>query len=72
MPNWLTCKLTGRHEYSVWCEDGAMFLRCTSCGRRSHGWQVGSKPPTVGTRLDRPIASRPSAPIARLSVVRPD
>lgn len=33
MPNWLSCKL-GRYEYAVWCEDGAMFLRCSNCGRR--------------------------------------
>jgi hypothetical protein len=72
MPNWLTCKLTGRHEYSVWCDDGTMFLRCTSCGRRSQGWQVGTKPPASGTHADCGITSRTPAPIARLSVVRPD
>ncbi len=40
MPNWLTCILTGRHKFSPWCEPGAIFLRCTNCGKRSPGWSV--------------------------------
>jgi len=39
MWTWLTCLLIG-HEYSVHCEQGAVYLRCMSCGRRSHGWTV--------------------------------
>jgi hypothetical protein len=40
MWNWFNCYLSGRHDYGMWCERGAMFLRCTHCGRRSHGWSV--------------------------------
>jgi len=37
------CYLSGRHEFNVWCEPGAIFLRCIHCGRRSSGWAVESK-----------------------------
>ena len=40
MWNWFNCYLSGRHDYGMWCERGAMFLRCTHCGRRSPGWSV--------------------------------
>jgi len=40
MWNWFNCYLSGRHDYSAWCESGAMFLRCVYCGRRSAGWAV--------------------------------
>jgi hypothetical protein len=36
---WISCYLIG-HDYSICCESGAMFLRCTNCGRRSQGWDV--------------------------------
>ena len=36
---WLSCFLIG-HDYSVHCEDGAVFLRCLNCGRRSQGWSL--------------------------------
>ena len=39
MWSWLSCYLIG-HDYSVHCEDGAVFLRCLTCGRRSHGWSL--------------------------------
>jgi len=39
MWGWLSCFLIG-HDYSVHCEDGAVFLRCLNCGRRSHGWSL--------------------------------
>src|SRR5262245_49775614 len=44
MWNWLNCYLSGRHDYSAWCEPGAIFLRCVHCGRRSTGWDVNAKP----------------------------
>jgi len=72
MPHWLTCKLTGRHEYTMWCQDGAMFLRCTNCGRRSTGWQIVNKPSAAGSGVERPISHRTAPPVARLSVIRPD
>jgi hypothetical protein len=40
MWNWFNCYLSGRHEYGVWCEPGAIFLRCVHCGRRSSGWSI--------------------------------
>ena len=40
MWNWFNCYLSGRHDYGVWCEKGAIFLRCVHCGRRSPGWSV--------------------------------
>jgi len=51
MWNWFNCFISGRHEYGVWCEPGAIFLRCVHCGRRSPGWAVENKPSvTSGTR----------------------
>jgi hypothetical protein len=35
----IVCYVMG-HDYSVSCDSGAMFLKCISCGRRSHGWTV--------------------------------
>ncbi len=43
MWNWFSCFLSGRHEYGVWCDRGAIFLRCVHCGRRSPGWEIGAK-----------------------------
>lgn len=54
MWNWFNCYLSGRHEYGVWCEPGAIFLRCVHCGRRSSGWDVG----------DKAHAHRPAAAVA--------
>jgi hypothetical protein len=44
MWNWFNCYLSGRHEYGVWCEPGAIFLRCVHCGKRSSGWALGARP----------------------------
>ncbi len=49
------CYLSGRHDYGMWCEPGAIFLRCVHCGKRSSGWAVTSKPQP--------------APVARVAVV---
>ena len=43
MWNLFNCYLSGRHDYSAWCEPGAIFLRCVHCGRRSTGWTVNAK-----------------------------
>jgi hypothetical protein len=43
MWNWFNCYLSGRHEFGVSCEPGAIFLRCSHCGRRSPGWSVDTK-----------------------------
>ena len=50
MWNWFNCYLSGRHEFVVWCEPGAVFLRCAHCGRRSSGWAIDATrqtPPAV-------------------------
>ena len=39
----INCYLSGRHDYGMWCEPGAMFLRCVHCGKRSSGWSVEAK-----------------------------
>ena len=44
MWNRLKCYLSGHHEYGVWCEPGAIFLRCVHCGKRSGGWDLEHKP----------------------------
>ena len=40
MLKWITCYLSGKHDYQVSCEPGAIFLRCYHCGRRSSGWEL--------------------------------
>jgi len=40
MWTWFNCYLSGRHDYGVWCEPGAIFLRCIHCGKRSGGWAI--------------------------------
>lgn len=40
MWNWFNCYFSGRHDYGMWCEPGAIFLRCIHCGRRSPGWDL--------------------------------
>ena len=44
MWNLFNCYLSGRHDYGMWCEPGAIFLRCVHCGKRSSGWAVIPKP----------------------------
>ncbi len=57
MWDWFNCYLSGRHEFGVWCEPGAIFLRCVHCGKRSHGWELDGKP--------APPAVLPHAPAAK-------
>ena len=40
MLKWITCYLSGKHDYLVACEPGAIFLKCNHCGRRSNGWEL--------------------------------
>ncbi len=44
MWNLFNCYMSGRHDYGMWCEPGAIFLRCVHCGKRSSGWAVEAKP----------------------------
>ena len=43
MWNLFNCYLSGRHDYGMWCEPGAIFLRCIHCGKRSSGWSLEPK-----------------------------
>jgi hypothetical protein len=43
MWNFFNCYLSGRHDYGMWCEPGAIFLRCIHCGKRSSGWALDQK-----------------------------
>jgi hypothetical protein len=43
MWKWFNCYLSGRHDFGMWCEPGAIFLRCIHCGKRSSGWIVDPK-----------------------------
>jgi hypothetical protein len=70
MFNFFKCYLSGRHDYGVGCEPGSIFLRCVHCGRRSPGWNVDQKAPTVrvsapareaAPRLTRPVLAAVSS-----------
>jgi hypothetical protein len=47
MWNLFNCYLSGRHDYGMWCEPGAIFLRCVHCGKRSSGWSLEPKAPAL-------------------------
>ena len=55
MWSWICCYLMG-HDYGICCELGSIYLRCSVCGRRSHGWnlrhdadsQAAAHPPHAG------------------------
>ena len=68
MWNWFNCYLSGRHDYGMWCEPGAIFLRCVHCGRRSPGWSLDGKA-HVSTPLARPRVTTQTK--TRLSKVIP-
>jgi hypothetical protein len=59
MWNWLNCYLSGRHDFGVSCEPGAIFLRCIHCGKRSTGWALKGHqgPPTPA----KPYLSEPKS-----------
>jgi len=59
MWSWFNCYLSGRHEYGMWCEPGAIFLRCIQCGRRSSGWSLDAKPQTVMTAPMKGLTTPP-------------
>lgn len=68
MWNWFNCYLSGRHDYGMWCEPGAIFLRCVHCGRRSTGWSLAAEPLTVLAVAKVTVKATP-APLA--AAVRP-
>jgi hypothetical protein len=55
MWNWFNCYLSGRHDYGMWCEPGAIFLRCVHCGRRSPGWSVETVKPVPAAAAGAPV-----------------
>jgi hypothetical protein len=56
MWDWINCHILGRHEETVCCEAGTVFLRCLHCSRRSTGWELQVMPPPG------PITRRPATP----------
>ncbi len=65
MWKWFNCYLSGRHNFGVSCEPGAIFLKCSHCGRRSAGWAVDRKthpiPPSSTPPAGRTAASSHAA-----------
>jgi hypothetical protein len=59
MWNWFNCYVSGRHDYSIWCEPNVIYLRCVHCGRRSNGLNLkeapveSAPPPTPISRIAR-------------------
>lgn len=65
MWNWLNCYLSGRHDFGVSCEPGAIFLRCIHCGKRSNGWELNASKVQL-TQTKAVLREQPAvAPIAR-------
>ncbi len=64
MWNLINCYLSGRHDYGMWCEPGAMFLRCVHCGKRSSGWAVEAKFHKPAPRAA--VVTRTALPSARV------
>jgi hypothetical protein len=66
MWNWFNCRVSGRHEYGVSCEPGAVFLRCIHCKTRSSGWAVDPS-----SQRRQPVEREPARPERPASVPRP-
>ena len=57
MWNWISCYLSGKHDYQVRCEPGAIFLGCRHCGKRSLGWELGAE---AATPVRVPVTGTPN------------
>ena len=67
MWSWFNCYLSGRHDFGMWCEPGAIFLRCVHCGRRSSGWALDAKAQTqTVTAAPKAALATPSPGAARV------
>jgi hypothetical protein len=66
MWNLVNCYLSGRHDYGMWCEPGAIFLRCIHCGKRSSGWTVDAKAQRVAATRPPIITAPPSVKTPRV------
>jgi hypothetical protein len=69
MWNLFSCYLSGRHDFGMWCEPGAIFLRCVHCGKRSSGWTVAPKPVAAVQRAMVAPVRRSAATVAPAAVV---
>jgi hypothetical protein len=58
----IACYLSGRHQYGVSCREGAIYLECAHCGKRSPGWAIDMKSQQ---------AVRAAAPIVRTHAKTP-
>ena len=67
MWNWFNCRVSGRHEYGVSCEPGAVFLRCIHCKTRSSGWAVDPS-----SQRRQPVEREPARPERAASASRPN
>jgi len=70
MWNLFNCYLSGRHDYGMWCEPGAIFLRCMHCGKRSPGWEVVPKPEMSAPRPALVVATAAVAAAPTVSKTR--
>ena len=70
MWNWFNCYLSGRHNFGVSCEPGAIFLRCSQCGRRSPGWAVDQKGQCAGAAPSQRTAGLREGGIALVPLPR--
>ncbi len=59
MWNLINCYLSGRHDFGVSCGSGAVFLRCTHCGKRSSGWSIDAKPRVSATPAPSAVLTAP-------------
>ena len=59
MWNWISCYLSGRHDYQVQCEPGNIFLRCHHCGKRSMGWELRAAAQPIEARVPVTGNTRP-------------
>jgi len=69
MWNLFNCYLSGRHDYGMWCEPGAIFLRCMHCGKRSSGWAVTPKPAVAIQRAPVVQTVVAAAPVRKTRVL---
>ena len=63
------CYLSGRHDYGMWCEPGAIFLRCVHCGKRSSGWAVEPKAAVQPLQTPRATVVAAAAPAPTRRVI---
>jgi len=71
MWHWLNCYLSGRHDFGVTCEPGAIFLRCIHCGKRSSGWGLkGYQGPLAPAKAHLPARAIAGTAVAARAAVR--